>query len=105
MIRRPPRSTLFPYTTLFRSLCLALLVHHRSRGVRLAYDRPARPTMSALKGRALVAYLIVCVFWGSTYLAIRIGVGVLPPFLFAGLRFLVAGVLLAGVALAFGDHL
>src|SRR5256885_7152959 len=22
MIRRPPRSTLFPYTTLFRSLCL-----------------------------------------------------------------------------------
>ena len=61
--------------------------------------------MSALKGRALVAYLIVCVFWGSTYLAIRIGVGVLPPFLFAGLRFLVAGALLAGVALAFGDHL
>src|SRR2546427_8016837 len=25
MIRRPPRSTLFPYTTLFRSLALALL--------------------------------------------------------------------------------
>src|SRR5205814_3785864 len=23
MIRRPPRSTLFPYTTLFRSICLA----------------------------------------------------------------------------------
>src|SRR2546429_3391569 len=27
MIRRPPRSTLFPYTTLFRSL-LDLAVHH-----------------------------------------------------------------------------
>src|SRR2546430_13298733 len=26
MIRRPPRSTLFPYTTLFRSLALALAV-------------------------------------------------------------------------------
>src|SRR5256885_4885968 len=25
MIRRPPRSTLFPYTTLFRSPCLALV--------------------------------------------------------------------------------
>src|SRR5258708_9515532 len=25
MIRRPPRSTLFPYTTLFRSLCRQLL--------------------------------------------------------------------------------
>src|SRR5256885_5652010 len=24
MIRRPPRSTLFPYTTLFRSLCLSV---------------------------------------------------------------------------------
>ena len=27
MIRRPPRSTLFPYTTLFRSLCLAVLAY------------------------------------------------------------------------------
>src|SRR3712207_2608367 len=30
MIRRPPRSTLFPYTTLFRSLFLDLFVLHRS---------------------------------------------------------------------------
>src|SRR2546426_12437774 len=28
MIRRPPRSTLFPYTTLFRSLPEAPLTHH-----------------------------------------------------------------------------
>src|SRR2546430_4071377 len=28
MIRRPPRSTLFPYTTLFRSLAAALEAHH-----------------------------------------------------------------------------
>src|SRR5258708_21580247 len=27
MIRRPPRSTLFPYTTLFRSCCLANHLH------------------------------------------------------------------------------
>src|SRR5258708_30315360 len=26
MIRRPPRSTLFPYTTLFRSLCVLKMV-------------------------------------------------------------------------------
>src|SRR2546421_8964344 len=26
MIRRPPRSTLFPYTTLFRSVCCAVAV-------------------------------------------------------------------------------
>src|SRR2546427_2060586 len=61
--------------------------------------------MAGLRGKALVAYLVVCVFWGSTYLAIRVGVGVLPPFLFAGLRFLMAGGLLVGMALALGDRL
>jgi drug/metabolite transporter (DMT)-like permease len=61
--------------------------------------------MAALKGKALVAYLIVCIFWGSTYLAIKVGVGELPPFLFAGLRFLVAGVLLLAIARALGNPL
>src|SRR5258705_1522713 len=61
--------------------------------------------MAALKGRALIAYLIVCVFWGSTYLAIKVGVGELPPFLFAGLRFFVAGILLLAIARAWGDPL
>ena len=60
---------------------------------------------SALKGKALIAYLVVCVFWGSTYLAIKIGVTELPPFLFAGLRFAVAGVLLLIIARALGDPL
>src|SRR3989441_11295556 len=35
MIRRPPRSTLFPYTTLFRS-CAAFLLHARSALVAIA---------------------------------------------------------------------
>jgi drug/metabolite transporter (DMT)-like permease len=61
--------------------------------------------MAALKGKALIAYLVVCVFWGSTYLAIKIGVTELPPFLFAGLRFLVAGLILFVIARAFGDPL
>src|SRR5258708_19157106 len=34
MIRRPPRSTLFPYTTLFRSLAGATLLALRSRNRR-----------------------------------------------------------------------
>src|SRR3712207_8771055 len=37
MIRRPPRSTLFPYTTLFRSVCaglLALVVARKTVGLR-----------------------------------------------------------------------
>ena len=61
--------------------------------------------MAGLRGKALIAYLVVCVFWGSTYLAIRVGVGVLPPFLFAGMRFLIAGGLVLAVALALGDKL
>lgn len=40
---------------------------------------------------ALVAIYIV---WGSTYLAIRFAVGTIPPFLMAGTRFLVAGMIL-----------
>src|SRR5437764_563707 len=60
---------------------------------------------SALKGKALIAYLVVCVFWGSTYLAIKVGVTELPPFLFAGLRFLIAGLLLFSIARALGDAL
>lgn len=38
-----------------------------------------------------MAYILVCIIWGSTYLAIRIGVQSMPPFLFAGIRNLVAG--------------
>lgn len=53
-----------------------------------------------------LAYLAVCFFWGSTYLAIRIGVQSFPPLLFAGIRFVISGSLmllflkLKGVALA-----
>jgi drug/metabolite transporter (DMT)-like permease len=61
--------------------------------------------MAGLRGRALVAYLLVCVVWGSTYLAIRIGVQELPPLLFAGIRFLIAGGLLAGLVLLTGGRL
>ncbi|MEO5823143.1 MAG: EamA family transporter [Vicinamibacteraceae bacterium] len=52
--------------------------------------------MSTLNRRALLAYLIVCVAWGSTYIAIRVAVRSLPPFVMAGTRFLIAGALLAG---------
>ena len=40
---------------------------------------------------AYAAWLAVCLFWGTTYLAIRIGLETLPPMLFAGLRFFAAG--------------
>lgn len=53
----------------------------------LAAHRPSR-------GSVLTAYAAVYVVWGSTYLAIRYAIETLPPFLMAGIRFLVAGALL-----------
>ncbi|HYH84388.1 MAG TPA: EamA family transporter [Pyrinomonadaceae bacterium] len=40
------------------------------------------------------AWVAVCFFWGTTYLAIRVGLENFQPMLFAGLRFLIAGGLL-----------
>jgi drug/metabolite transporter (DMT)-like permease len=42
-------------------------------------------------GMAILAYVLVSFFWGSTYLAIKIGVEGMPPMFFAGVRFLIAG--------------
>lgn len=44
--------------------------------------------------KAFIAWINVCILWGTTYLAIRIGVTDLPPMLFAGVRWLVAGLIL-----------
>ncbi len=48
------------------------------------------------------AFLAIYLIWGSTYLAIRIGVAAIPPFLMAGTRFFVAGALLYGFELIRG---
>ena len=61
--------------------------------------------MAVLSGRILAAYVTVSLVWGSTYLAIRVGVQRLPPALFGGIRFLVAGSLLLLMALAIGGRL
>lgn len=38
-----------------------------------------------------MAWFSTCIVWGTTYLAIRVGVQDLPPFLFAGFRWVLAG--------------
>lgn len=50
-----------------------------------------------MKGRILAAFAAIYLIWGSTYLAIRVAIDTMPPFLMAGSRFLVAGALLYGV--------
>lgn len=47
-----------------------------------------------MKTRIAVALLAVYLIWGSTYLAIRFAVETIPPFLMAGARFLISGLLL-----------
>ena len=47
-------------------------------------NRPAR-------WKVLLAFAIIYFVWGSTYLAIRVGVLEMPPFLMAGMRFTAAG--------------
>jgi drug/metabolite transporter (DMT)-like permease len=50
----------------------------------------------------LVALLAVWVIWGSTYLAIKLALGTLPPFGMAATRFLAAGAILYGLLRARG---
>lgn len=46
--------------------------------------------------KILLAFAIIYFVWGSTYLAIRVGVHEVPPFLLAAMRFLVSGLVLYG---------
>ncbi len=48
------------------------------------------------QARIVLAFIAVYLIWGSTYLAIRMGVETLPPFLMIGIRFIIGGLLLCG---------
>jgi drug/metabolite transporter (DMT)-like permease len=54
--------------------------------------------------KTLLAFAIIYFVWGSTFLAIRIGVREVPPFLLAALRFLIAGLVLYLWMLAQGER-
>jgi len=53
--------------------------------------------------KTLLAFAIIYFVWGSTFLAIRVGVHAVPPLLFAAMRFLVAGLILFGWMIARGE--
>jgi drug/metabolite transporter (DMT)-like permease len=57
------------------------------------------------KRRAYIAWTIVCLVWGTTYLAIRISLETIPPFLMAAIRWILAGGILAIVLRARGERL
>jgi drug/metabolite transporter (DMT)-like permease len=54
---------------------------------------------------AYLAWIVVCVVWGTTYLAIRIALDAIPFALLAGLRWLAAGTLLAAMLPFAGQRL
>jgi drug/metabolite transporter (DMT)-like permease len=47
-----------------------------------------------LNNKLILAFAAIYVLWGSTYLGIRIAIETIPPFLMAGSRHLIAGILL-----------
>lgn len=58
-----------------------------------------RPT-----GKTLLAFAIIYFVWGSTFLAIRVGVREVPPLILAAMRFLAAGLVLYGWMAARGER-
>jgi len=54
--------------------------------------------------KTLLAFAIIYLVWGSTYLAIRVGVHEVPPFLLAAMRFLAAGLILYVWVIAHGER-
>jgi drug/metabolite transporter (DMT)-like permease len=54
--------------------------------------------------KTLLAFAIIYFVWGATFLAIRIGVHEVPPFLFAAMRFIIAGAVLYGWTIARGER-
>lgn len=53
--------------------------------------------------KTLLAFAMIYFVWGSTFLAIRVGVHEVPPLLFAAMRFTVAGLILYGWMIARGE--
>jgi drug/metabolite transporter (DMT)-like permease len=52
--------------------------------------------MTDRRGAAVAALGVVWIVWGSTYVAMRVGIRALPPLTMAGARFAIAGIMLFG---------
>ena len=63
------------------------------------HGEPHRPTW-----KTLLAFAIIYFVWGSTFLAIRVGVREVPPFLLAAMRFSAAGFALYGWTVFRGER-
>src|ERR1051326_9337663 len=72
MIRRPPRSTLFPYTTLFRSLAARYLNKNRDRRVTWVMRRErSEEHTSELQSHSFISYAVFCLKKNSTHVSFQ----------------------------------
>src|SRR5678809_297221 len=55
--------------------------------------------------KAILALVAVCILWGTTYLALRVGVTQFPAFLFSAIRFSMAGPILIVIMLILGKKI
>src|SRR5256885_16369571 len=65
MIRRPPRSTLFPYTTLFRSIRMPATVHGSFAGAAQAYAQSVGAVPLLTLAALATVYLVLGVLYES----------------------------------------
>ena len=61
--------------------------------------------MNRTKTLAYGAFAIVCIVWGTTYLAIRIALETVPPLLMTGTRFTIAGIVMLAISKWRGERI
>jgi drug/metabolite transporter (DMT)-like permease len=64
---------------------------------------PCSRTVPARRSLLVLAFAVVCIVWGSTYLGIRVALESYAPFFLGAIRFLGAGAVLFGVARLRGE--
>jgi drug/metabolite transporter (DMT)-like permease len=62
----------------------------------------SQPSIQPPRWQVILAFALIYVIWGSTYLAIRFAIETIPPFLMAGVRFVTAGAILYGLSAMWG---
>jgi drug/metabolite transporter (DMT)-like permease len=80
--------------TAWQARCNEYAGHPARSGSKREGTGTAGQTLSPSPLVAWICLLIVYVVWGSTYLAIRVGVETMPPLLMAAARSLVAGLIM-----------
>src|SRR5260221_939281 len=74
MIRRPPRSTLFPYTTLFRSVAVQLLgdsIYTNPLNLGYAWQKGDRKSTRLNSSHTVISYAVFCLKKKKKYLEYR----------------------------------